>query len=67
MQTEQVNTYKMTERELSIVRLALETLSEQLESCIQSPISLEDIALNEERIDEVYGIMNSLYEQDRAM
>ena len=67
MQTEQMNTYKMTEGELSIVILALQTLQEQLESCVSSRLSLEDVVLNEARIDEVYGLINSLSEQDRAM
>jgi len=64
MTTEQVNTYKMTEGELSIVILALQTLQEQLESCVSHGLSLEDVVLNEERIDEVYGLIKSLREQE---
>lgn len=67
MQTiEKVNAYKMTENEIGIVVLALETLAEQLESNIENPISMVDRIYDEERLEDVSGLINSLYEQHRA-
>jgi hypothetical protein len=67
MQTiEKVNAYKMTENEIGIVVLALQTLAEQLESNIEDPISMVDRIYDEERLEDVSGLINSLYEQHRA-
>ena len=67
MQTiEKVNAYKMTENEVGIVVLALETLAEQLESNIENPLSMVDRIYDEERLQDVHGLLNSLYEQHRA-